>query len=667
MSMVFRELSVFNWIPYLGNQKINFNSPDELMNITMIRGQNKGGKSAIIRAVKWALYGDTGDVNEYKKPLDMLNRDAKNNGNFQFSVCFVLENNGKRIEVTRTMKATDGISSPKNSDFVLTFSIKEGNTWIFGDALDKYVREMLSSDISDFFLFDGEMLQQYKGLSTDTTSAKKLRDQIEKVIKTPYIKTARDDLKIIRRELLQKVGDGTDDRQLQLLYTGLRELGEHEEKYESTLTELTESIASEKEILKGIDSDLASHSEMMETMRDLESIDNKVTHIKSELDNTKDILKSQGSNAWTYLASCFIGSKKIHLEREERELSGFIDENRTRDILNILYKESSHHCKLCDVVLSAEQKLAIKNKLSAYSSQDTAVAERKLKDIRKLLNKISSSDDLATLRRQPKKFYDNVDKLQGYEVEIENLKRQTNSSEQSDIKDLLDKQVECTQEIRELEDSVGRCNQELTGPNATKGQALYGPEGIQQTKKKREDLLNKLQKDKPIHDKNQMLLDLCTSAEKVLSDTLERLIQEVRKEIETFANEIYGKMTVEKSGTSLKINESFGLDVLDVNGERITTSSAGNQIVALSLLYGLKQATGLKGPLLIDTPFARVDLEHRQSMLNSYAEMTDQIILLVHSGEIREGGELELSIAKNIGSRYTIQKESDTNSTLLRV
>jgi|TARA_B110000967_G_scaffold6367_1_gene6385 DNA sulfur modification protein DndD len=633
----------------------------------MIRGQNKGGKSAIIRAVKWALYGDTGDINEYKKPLDILNRDAKNNGNFQFSVSFVLENNGNRIEVTRTMKATDGISNPKNSDFVPTFTIQEGKKWIYGDALDKYVKDMLSSDISDFFLFDGEMLQQYKGLSTDTASAKKLKNQIERVIKTPYIKTARDDLKIIRRELLQKVGDGTEDRQLQLMYTGLAELVEQEEKYESTSTELTEHIASERETLKGIDSDLATHSAMMDTMRDLEDINKKVSHIESELENTKDILKSQGSSAWTYLASSFIKSKKINLEREESELSNFIDENRTRDILNILYKESSQHCKLCDVVLSVDQKITIKNKLSDYSTQDTAVAEDKLKDVRRLLNKISSSDDLDTLRRQPQKFYDYVAELQECEVEIENLQRQTNSLEQSDIRDLLNRQAECTKEIRRLEDSVERCNQELIGPDATMGNGLYGPEGIQKTKKLHEDYLNKLQKHKPIRDRNQILLDLCTSAETVLSDTLERLIQEVRTEIESFANEMYRKMTVETSSTSLKINEAFGLDVLDVNGERITTSSAGNQIVALSLLYGLKQATGLKGPLLIDTPFARVDLEHRQSMLNTYAEMTDQIILLVHSGEIREGGGLELSIAKNIGSRYTIQKESDTNSTLLRV
>jgi len=667
MSMIFRELIVFNWIPYLGNQTIHFNDSDELMNITMIRGQNKGGKSAIIRAIKWALYGDTGDVNEYKNPLDLLNRDAKNNGNFQFSVSFILENNGKRIKITRTMKPTDGISTPKNSDFVSTFTIQEDGEWIYGDALDKYIKEILPSDISDFFLFDGEMLQQYKGLTNDSNSATKLKTQIEKVIKTPYIKTARDDLKAIKRELLQKTGEGTDDKQLQILYSGVKELSEKEEEYESTLNELSKHIASERELLRGIDSDLESHSAMMKTMSALKEIGNQTSFIESEIDNTKDIMKSQGSNAWSYLASCLIESKKIYLESEENELAIFIEENRTREILSSLLDDSSHHCKLCDSILSSEKKIAIKNKLSDYSTQDTAAAEDKLKEVRKLLNRISSSDDLATLRRQPKKYYDNMVKLQEFNIEVENLKRQTNLIEQSDIKDLLRRQAASEQEILELEKSVDRCNEELSGPNAIMGNGLYGAEGIQKTKKTREDLLNKLQKDKPIYDRNQALLALCTAAEKVLSDTLERLIQEVRKEIESFANEMYRKMTVEKSSTSLKINDAFGLDVIDANGERLTTSSAGNQIVALSLLHGLKAATGLKGPLLIDTPFARVDLEHRQTMLNSYAKMTDQIILLVHSGEILEGGDLELSIAKNIGSRYTIVKESDTSSTLLRV
>jgi len=323
--MIFRELTMLNWIPYQGNQTIHFNDSDELMNITMIRGQNKGGKSAIIRAIKWALYGDTGDVNEYKKPLDLLNRDAKNNGKFQFSVCFILENNGKRIKITRTMKSTDGITSPKNSDFVPTFTIQEDNEWIYGDALNKYIKEMLSSEISDFFLFDGEMLQQYKGLSTDTNSAKKLKTQIEKVIKTPYIKTARDDLKIIKRDLVQKIGEGTDDKQLQIVLAGLRELSEEEDKYENTLDDLTGYIEAEREVLKSIESDLASHSAMMETMTNLNEINEKVTFTVHEIDNAKEIIKSQGSNAWSYLASSLIQSKKCILKLRN-ELSSFIEE-----------------------------------------------------------------------------------------------------------------------------------------------------------------------------------------------------------------------------------------------------------------------------------------------------------------------------------------------------
>ena len=83
-------------------------------------------------------------------------------------------------------------------------------------------------------------------------------------------------------------------------------------------------------------------------------------------------------------------------------------------------------------------------------------------------------------------------------------------------------------------------------------------------------------------------------------------------------------------------------------------------------MYGLKKATGISGPLLIDTPFARVDIEHRKAMLQCYSEMTDQVILLVHGGEMKEGGELEQSVSQHIGARYLISKTTDTASYLER-
>lgn len=666
MSMVFRELKLLNWIPYCGDQTLRFNEDNQFVNMTLIRGQNKGGKSAIIRAIKWVLYGDTGDISEYQRPLEILNRDAKNNGEYKFMVGFILDHDGKRIQITRTMEPNEGISVPKDKDFQTTLTIQENKKWISGDSVDQYIKEMLPQNISDFFLFDGELLQQYKGLTAETASAKKLKNQIEKVIKTPYIRGALEDLRAIKRGYLKKVMDRTDDKQLELLLSKIRELSLKEDEFSRDLKELEENIETEREKVKRINSDLANFDEMAETMNDLSLARSKATFVENELATIKETIRSQTSSAWFNLASTFIKSKRCELQRELEDLTKFIDENRINSALSSLYERTHRQCELCGSDLTEKEHAYIRDKINKVSLKDTGPAENKLKEVQKLLNRISSTDNFVLLREQPDKFLDYSEQLSEHYIEIENLEKKCNQSEERDIKNLIKEQTACNHEIKALEDSIDRIQKELEGPAERAGD-LYTQDGLLESKKQCENLLEKLQKDKPVFDRNQKLLEICNQAEKTLDATLEKLIFRVKGEIEEFANEIYQSITVEKSQTRLKINDGFGLDVLDANGEAITTSSAGNQIVALSLLCGLKKATGLRGPLLIDTPFARVDLEHRQSMLNSYADMTDQIILLVHSGEIDENSELEQSIAKNVGARYLIKKESDTSSYLERL
>ena len=92
--MIFEKLILHNWIPYRGTNEIIF-STEENKKITLIRGSNKGGKTAIIRALKWVLYEDTGDLTEYKNPFDILNREAKKESDFNLEVSLELSKNGK--------------------------------------------------------------------------------------------------------------------------------------------------------------------------------------------------------------------------------------------------------------------------------------------------------------------------------------------------------------------------------------------------------------------------------------------------------------------------------------------------------------------------------------------------------------------------------------------
>ena len=61
-----------------------FTDPDK--HITFIRGRNKGGKTAIMRAIRWVLYGNTGDTTSFQTPDKLLNAHAREEKDFSLSV-----------------------------------------------------------------------------------------------------------------------------------------------------------------------------------------------------------------------------------------------------------------------------------------------------------------------------------------------------------------------------------------------------------------------------------------------------------------------------------------------------------------------------------------------------------------------------------------------------
>ena len=79
----------------------------------------------------------------------------------------------------------------------------------------------------------------------------------------------------------------------------------------------------------------------------------------------------------------------------------------------------------------------------------------------------------------------------------------------------------------------------------------------------------------------------------------------MRKSVEDLANDM-DKQLAKDDHLNFEITDNFGLKVLDDFGYESTDSAAGFQMIALSFLW-FKGINWLKGPLIIDTPFARVD------------------------------------------------------------
>ena len=160
---------------------------------------------------------------------------------------------------------------------------------------------------------------------------------------------------------------------------------------------------------------------------------------------------------------------------------------------------------------------------------------------------------------------------------------------------------------------------------------------------------------------------ICSDLETLFDQSIDKLRDKLRVEVERIANAAFSEMTTQEAYSGLEINHNYGLNILDSAGRKVTVRSAGaEQIVALSLIDGLNRTGRQAGPVLMDTPFGRLDQKHRDNVLTYLPSVTSQFILLVHSGEIRRETDLDV-ISHKIGGVYEIIEISETESKLERV
>ena len=106
----------------------------------------------------------------------------------------------------------------------------------------------------------------------------------------------------------------------------------------------------------------------------------------------------------------------------------------------------------------------------------------------------------------------------------------------------------------------------------------------------------------------------------------------------------------------LRITDSYGLEMIAADGTVVPQRSAGaEQVVALALIDGLNKVGKSPGPVIMDTPFGRLDETHRSNILKYMPKTARQFMVFVHSGELSKGSKALEPITAQIGREYTIK------------
>jgi DNA sulfur modification protein DndD len=126
-------------------------------------------------------------------------------------------------------------------------------------------------------------------------------------------------------------------------------------------------------------------------------------------------------------------------------------------------------------------------------------------------------------------------------------------------------------------------------------------------------------------------------------------------------------MTTEKVDyKSLRINEQYGLSIIHTDGREEDSRSAGaEQVVALALMGALQANAPLRGPIVMDTPFSRLDPGHTANVISNLPRMTQQVVLFVQEGEVPRATVREL-LAADLKREYVLEKQT-ARRTVIRV
>ncbi|MBD3761922.1 MAG: hypothetical protein IE929_14330 [Rhizorhabdus sp.] len=649
-----------NFMPYKGRSQIEFPT-DDFRNVMLVFGDNMRGKTSLLNALRWGFYGEV--IGRHSLPIpfqEVPNKEAAASGDWTVEIFIEFEANGHEYELRRRAEKRANVPFPQRpEDFVSQIFLKKDDMVVQGDLVEAEINQIAPQQTSRFFLFDGELLQEYESLLIEgSDQGRKIKDAIEQVLGVPSLINGRDEFTTIL-----KTARKTQQRDLELV-KGMETHAKQQAELNSRQDVLDRDIAALHARLEETRNEILLLDDEIEASQSIHTAKVKLDGLKArrkENEDYRDRKKIERldllSNAWRDLVEVKLAGRRAQLEQEREKITSEISEQagvnlKVRQLKTLL---DTQECPTCLQTLGDERRAKIGEQLGLLEvemgrRQDSMTALQSISAQIEALSKIrgvQACDRLLLIDRD----------IQGHEVELTRIENEAATLEDQirgfDTAEIARKRAlrdGKKQEEGTLLKDVAEAKRNLDKVKGDLAITQKTIEGLSQTRSQRSTI------------KAKVVSDL----EKVFADSIENLRDSLRDAVEQKSTEAFREMTTQKTYSGLKINESYGLSILDEKSEQVTVRSAGaEQIVALSLIDGLNRTGRSAGPVVMDTPMGRLDLKHRDNILSYLPNVTSQFVLLVHSGEIRRETDL-VALASRIGAIYEVKEVNSRHSIIER-
>lgn len=609
---------------YRQYQSLSFAFPESKSNdIHIIVAQNGVGKTNLLNAITWCLYGkephlgdDTQDLGLPKLNLTAI-EEARNAGkDTEFvEVEIRAQDVDEYITYKRSLpvRVKPGIfEETAKEKFTITVATAAGDPIVHEDKevtkhlVDKYMPEK----IREYFYFDGEQLNNY----FISTRKGKVRDAIFSISQVDIVNLIYKHIEELIKDKQKEAASKAPD--IKKITDALTEVDAQVQSVEQKIRDHEDQIAKSDRIIK-------ENTEYLQGEENLPELEKQYQDLKatqsSLIDEKKDLMESMFlfvREMKTTLTLYTAAKKTLDIIAKKEEAKA-LPPNIDKALLQKALEE--HTCTVCNQSLSKHEEDFIKRLIESF--QVSSTTSHLLMGIRSELERIvKAAETYPEEKKNLREKYQRIEKqLNEVEVELGDVDKRINRI--SDKEEVKRRHTE-----REEHEELKRLNTEKLG--VAKAQLTQAQD--------RKDALNKdlekaLAKDAECS-RIRQLINFATKGRRVIGSVEKDMMEEVRKKMEGRTTYYFMKL-IWKQNTydRIVLSEEFQLDLIHKGGYSCvgTCSAAERCLLALSFTLALHEVSGFNSLLFIDTPVARVSDINRVNFANVLCEVSKgkQIIM----------------------------------------
>ena len=639
--LTIERLAIQDFGPYRGRQEMTF-SRDQ--GVYIIYGPNGRGKTTLHNAFRYALYGEILGRRHAEHARELANSEARKQAGFgSFETTLDFKHQGTRYRLTRRY---DERAQPHQ----LALLERDGVP-LSQDEADKALQVIAPRSVSQFFLFDGELLRQYESLlDQDSEEGAALEESIERVLGIPIVGNAKADVteisRITGRQLAEQYAAHDETRRMAL---SLSEAEEIRDRLQEGHDAIEQNIQSARDRVAELEGLLREQQKAERLLGSLDQLRSQQTDLERQEKAAVEALAELSGDLWKAVLAPSASLRLLAVDAEVGAAEADL-RSAAAAVRDIAHLRDTPDCPVCHRNVPEQLRIELIAGLNTAAS----AAHHEAVDAR-LERARAKRRTLQALAMADARLVDERDRrLRALRLERQGVRDDIESLEQQLLEIGEDKLRAWTTERDERQAQILRDKERLDA----------SAEKLREQEAVIEDLKRRLRRQPIRTDHAIELKDRVTQALiGLFGDSIDAYRTKLRRRVETRASDIFRDLASEPEYVGLRITDRYGLEIIDADGEVVRRSAGYEHLVALSLIAALQDSAAVRGPVIMDYPFGRLDTENTAHVVAALPRMARQVVLLSFDGEFDRTAALQ-ALGTNLVAEYELERVTSKHTRI---